>query len=242
MTPKAHSQPTITAEDTRIPTHIGIILDGNRRWAKTNGLPPYEGHRQGYLNLKKIGEYALKRGVKYLSAFVFSTENWQRSKEEVNYLMKLLLWVATHEVEEMNRKNIRIRFLGEKKGLLPKIVKAIEQAEQKTAKNTGGTLALCLNYGGTQEIASAAAQMIKDGLKPEEVTPGKLAQYLYAPDIPPCDLVIRTSGEQRISGFMLYRAAYSEFLFVDKHWPAFSEADLDSALAEYASRHRRFGK
>lgn len=233
---------TKTSTDAQVPTHLGLILDGNRRWAKERGMPTFEGHREGYQNLKTIGIAALERGVKFVSAFVFSTENWQRSKEEVNYLMKLLHWVATKEVDEMNRRNVRVRFLGTEENLLPKVVKAIRAAEDKTRGNTGGTLALCLNYGGQQEIADAIKGIMADGVKPEEVTPQTVSEHLYGADIPPVDLVIRTSGEQRVSGFMLWRIAYAEMKFVDTYWPAFTEAQLDECLAEYATRARRFGK
>ncbi|HSH31753.1 MAG TPA: polyprenyl diphosphate synthase [Candidatus Saccharimonadales bacterium] len=233
--------PNQNPDAAELPRHVGIILDGNRRWAKSRGLPQLEGHRRGYDNLKTIGEAALERGVSYLSAYVFSTENWQRSKEEVNYLMDLLYWVATHEVAEMNRKNIRVRFLGSKHRLSSKILQAIDQAEAKTAANSKGTVAFCLNYGGQVEITEAVGKMLADAVPAEDATIEKIASYLYAPDIPPLDLVIRTSGEQRLSNFMLWRAAYAELYFTDKHWPDFSPADLDAALAEYALRKRRFG-
>lgn len=227
-------------ETTGIPQHIGLILDGNRRWAKEQGMPTLEGHRAGYTNLKTIGKAAIKRGVKYISAYVFSTENWERSEEEVGYLMKLLLWVAQNEVEELHKENIRVRFIGSDDRLSPQIIKAIAKAEEKTRNNTGGTLALCLNYGGQQEIADAYNKMQHDGI--EVATPETIGTYLYAPEVPPVDLIIRTSGEQRLSNFMLWRAAYSELLFVDKHWPAFSVEDLDAAISEFESRQRRFGK
>lgn len=233
------------AEDSAVsalPQHLGLILDGNRRWAKANGLPQLEGHRKGYENLKTIGKAAIKRGVKYVSAYVFSTENWQRSQEEVDYLMKLLLWVAKHEVNELHKEGIRVRFAGSKDKLNNKVIQAIADAEKKTSENNRGELILCLNYGGQQEIADAVKEIIKHGTKPAEVTPDLIAEHLYLPDVPPVDLVIRTSGEQRLSNFMLWRSAYSELLFVDKHWPAFTEEDLDSALADYASRIRRFGQ
>lgn len=224
-----------------VPRHLGIILDGNRRWAKEQGLLQLEGHKRGYENLKVIGEAALERGVEYFSAYVFSTENWNRSKSEVEYLMRLLHWVATHEVAEMNRKNIRVRFVGSRDRLNSKILAAIDTAEALTADNTGGTLVLCLNYGGQVEIADAVKQMLTDQINPDTVTPEKLGEYLYAPDIPELDLIIRTSGEQRLSNFMLWRAAYSELYFTNQHWPAFTVEDLDSALADFTLRQRRFG-
>lgn len=222
-----------------VPSHLGLILDGNRRWATEQGLPTLEGHRKGYENLKTIGKAAIKRGVKFVSAYVFSTENWNRSAEEVEYLMKLLVWVATKEIKDLDEAGIRVVFAGSRAKLKPKVIKAIESAEKRTAQNTGGTLALCLNYGGHQEIIDAVNQAIADGHK--TVTKTVIEHNLYAAEIPPIDLVIRTSGEQRISNFMLWRVAYSELLFVKKHWPAFTEADLDNAFAEYSARQRRFG-
>lgn len=242
MSTKATSKQTTTNTETIVPVHLGIILDGNRRWAKAKGLPTLQGHRRGYDSVKTISQAAFDRGVKYFTAFVFSTENWNRSEEEVTYLMDLLAWVATTEVNEMHKKNIRVRFIGRPNGLSAKILKAIKAAEAKTAKNTAGTLGLCLNYGGQQEIADAAAAMIRDGVAAEEVTPEKFAQYIYAPDIPQLDLLVRTSGEQRLSGFMLYRSSYAEIKFIDKYWPDFNEADLEAILADFASRQRRFGK
>jgi undecaprenyl diphosphate synthase len=234
----------MTASDTQpslLPTHLGLILDGNRRWAVDQGLSQLEGHRKGYENLKHIGKAAIAQGIKYVSAYVFSTENWNRSREEVGYLLDLLFWVATNEVDEMHKENIRVRFVGSRERLSDKILKAIDRAETKTAGNTNGTMALCLNYGGQQEIADSVKAIVAAGTSAEDVTPDLIAEHLYAPDIPPVDLIIRTSGEQRISNFMLWRAAYSELIFVEKHWPGFTEVDLDDCLAEFASRQRRFG-
>ena len=225
-----------------VPTHLGLILDGNRRWARAEGLPTLEGHKRGYANLKAIARAASERGVKYVSAYVFSTENWNRSQEEVAYLMKLLLWVAKHEVKQLHKDNVRVVFLGSKDRLSASIIEAMAKAEAMTAQNTGGTLALCLNYGGHQEIADACKQIAETGIRAEGITPERIQKHLYGPDLPPIDLIIRTSGEQRLSGFMLWSASYAELLFVDKPWPAFNADDLDAALAEYASRQRRFGK
>jgi undecaprenyl diphosphate synthase len=224
-----------------VPKHLGLILDGNRRWARENGLPQLEGHRKGYENLVTIGLTAMDRGVAYVSAYVFSTENWNRSKEEVSYLMKLLNWVATHEVKKLHAKNIRVRFLGSRQKLSKSILQAIDAAEEKTKSNSGGTLALCLNYGGKLELVDAFAAIVASG-KQSDITEQLITDNLYAPDIPAIDLLIRTSGEQRLSNFMLWRAAYSELLFVEKHWPAFTEDDLTSAFINYANRQRRFGK
>jgi undecaprenyl diphosphate synthase len=229
------------AELTTTPNHLGLILDGNRRWAKAQGLPTLEGHRKGYENLKTIALAAFDRGVSYVSAYVFSTENWNRSKEEVDYLMKLLIWVAKTELNELDKKNVKVRFIGSRERLSKSVLRAVDNAEAKTANNTGGTLLLCLNYGGHQEIVDAVNKIITQ--KPTHpISVSDFEDYLYAPGLPPVDLIVRTSGEQRLSNFMLWRAAYSELLFVDKHWPAFTEADLDESLENYAIRQRRFGK
>ncbi len=229
------------AESPAVPVHLGLILDGNRRWAQERGLKPFEGHRRGYLKLETIASAAFDRGVQYVSAFVFSTENWNRSQQEIVYLMDLLKWIATHEVNKLHKKNIQLLFIGTEKGLSSSIVQSIKSAEAKTANNTGGTLILCLNYGGQQELSDAAAKLIRSGISAEDVTPEVFRQYLYSPELPPIDFIIRTSGEQRLSGFMLWSAAYAELKFVLKYWPAFTVADLEAALWDYAMRQRRFG-
>lgn len=238
---KQSSTTTTDLPGPALPVHLGLILDGNRRWAQEQGLRPFEGHRRGYFRLKQVALAAFRKGVKFISAYVFSTENWNRSPAEVAYLMDLLQWVATHELDKLHRQNIRVVFLGSHRGLSPAIIEAIERGEAKTAHNTGGTLALCLNYGGQQEMADAAAGLIRAGVSADTVTPELLTSYLYGPDIPPLDFIIRTSGEQRLSGFMLWSAAYAELKFVLKHWPAFTVDDLDAALQDYANRRRRFG-
>ncbi len=226
-----------------VPVHLGIILDGNRRWAREQNLPTFKGHQKGYENLVTIAEAALARGVRYLTAFVFSTENWSRSADEVKYLMDLFLWVAEKDWKRLHDKNTRLRFIGSQDQLPAKLVAAIRKVEDITRDNTGGDLVLCLNYGGQQEIVQATQAIMAAGLKPEELTKDVFSQYLYAPDVPPVDLVIRTSGEQRLSNFMLWRIAYSEIYFgAVTHWPAFTVGDLDAALDDYARRQRRFGK
>lgn len=224
-----------------IPNHLGLILDGNRRWAKEKGLKPFEGHRRGYLKLRTIAEAAFKRNIKYVSAFVFSTENWNRTEEEVKYLMDLLHWVTTSELNKIHKQNIKVLFIGTKDRLNKKILNAIKKGEAKTANNTGGTLILCFNYGGQQEISDALRSLIKNGTEAEDVTPELISKHLYGPDLPPLDLIIRTSGEQRLSGFMLWSAAYAELKFVLKYWPAFTVSDLDESLLDYSIRQRRFG-
>ena len=225
-----------------IPLHVGLILDGNRRWAKENGFSStLQGHKAGYDNLKNLADYAFSRGIRNVSAYVFSTENWNRSKEEVDYLMKLLLRMMKRDIKELHSKGIKVLWLGTKVGLKPDIIEAIENAIRKTEKNIKGTLAFCLNYGGHQELADATAKIISEGYKPEDVTPELIEKHLYAPELGPVDLMIRTSGEQRLSGFNLWRCSYSELIFTDKKWPAFTNEDLDLALAEFARRSRRFG-
>jgi undecaprenyl diphosphate synthase len=223
------------------PRHLGLILDGNRRWAREHGFPILEGHRRGYYSLKKVVKSAIKEGVQYVSAYVFSTENWNRSSDEVAQLMKLTLWVLRHEVREFHRENIRLRVVGSKLKLGKALVKAIHEAEELTKDNDRGTLLLCLDYGGQQEIVEAAKRIAAAGYDPEEITPDLISKFLYAPDVPPIDLIIRTSGEQRLSNFMLWESAYSELLFSKVYWPDFTEVNLHEAIEQYAARHRRFG-
>ena len=230
-----------TASSTQVPQHIGIILDGNRRWAAAKNLPKLEGHSAGYETLKTVATYAFKRGASFISAFVFSTENWGRSQQEVDYLMKLLLWVAKNEVDSFNKQNIRVRFLGEEEKLSPNVLKAMRDAEEKTKNNTAGTLLLCLNYGGKQEIASAATKFLRANPTADTITVEDISNNIYEPSVPDIDLLIRTSGEQRLSNFMLWRAAYSELYFTEAHWPAFTEAMFDEAIEAYSIRQRRFG-
>jgi undecaprenyl diphosphate synthase len=230
------------SDNTTVPTHLGLILDGNRRWAKQQGLPTLEGHRQGADTFKEISRAAFERGVKYVSAYVFSNENWSRTEEEVGYLMKLLVRVVTGYLDEVHENNIKIVVLGRREGLNKTVLNALEKAEARTADNTKGTIALCFNYGGQEELVDAYKNMLKAGVTADEVTAETIAQNLYGPEVPPVDFLIRTSGEQRTSGYMLYRSAYAELYFTDKFWPDFSVADLDAALEEYANRQRRFGK
>lgn len=229
------------SEAANIPTHVGLILDGNRRWAKSRGLPTLEGHQQGAEALKTVALAAFDRGVQYLSAYVFSNENWRRTEEEVGYLMKLVLKATEKYLDTFNKAGIKIVILGRRTQLDKKVLAAIERTEEKTKDNSRGTLALCLNYGGQEELVDAVRHLIAEGITPQNITADVLAGALYAPDIPPIDLLIRTSGERRLSGFMLYRASYAELYFVDTFWPDFTPADFDDALAEYARRQRRFG-
>jgi len=223
--------------------HIGIIMDGNRRWAKARGLKPSEGHTQGYKILRELSLYVLlEKKIPFVSAFVFSTENWSRAEEEVSFLMGLVGRALNEYLDEFHQKNIRVLVLGTREKLNSSVIKALDKDETTTKNNTAGTLALCFNYGGQQEIVDATKKLIKEGVSESQVTAESFAAALYHPEVPPLDLVVRTSGEKRLSGFMLYRAAYSEFLFIDKHWPEFSKADIDAGLEEFYNRQRRYGK
>lgn len=228
-------------ETPAIPAHVGYIVDGNRRWAKKHGLPTYEGHLAGYNALKEVGIATLEAGARYMSAYVFSTENWQRSQDEVSKLMGLVLRLLSADVPEFNKHNVKLRVLGSRQGIDQKICDAIDKAEAETANNTGGVFALCFNYGGQLEITEAVKKIVQSGVPAEEVTEELIAQSLYAPDVPPIDIVVRTSGEQRLSNFMLWRAAYSELLFLKKNWPDMTKDDVTAIMKEYAGRQRRFG-
>lgn len=221
--------------------HIGYIVDGNRRWAKQYGLPSYEGHLAGYNAIKDIAVATFDAGIEYMSAYVFSTENWKRSQDEVGKLMKLVLRLLTADLPEFEKRNIRLRILGSREGVDAKILEAIDKAEAQTAKNTSGTLCLCFNYGGQLELVDAFKKIAKSGVAADDITSEMVAANLYAPEVPPIDLVVRTSGEQRLSNFMLWRSAYSELLFVDKNWPDMTAKDVADILQEYNGRKRRFG-
>lgn len=232
-----------SSEDvSKVPRHVGYIVDGNRRWAKEHGLPVYEGHLAGYNALKEVALATLAAGAEYMSAYVFSTENWQRSNEEVKKLMGLTLRVLKSDIPIFNKNNVRMKVIGSTEGVDPKILKSIEDAEAATASNTGGTFLLCFNYGGQREIAEAVKRIVASGVSAEEINEEVIAQNLYAPEIPPIDMIVRTSGEQRLSNFMLWRAAYSELFFLEKNWPDMTKDDVASIMNEYAKRQRRFGE
>jgi undecaprenyl diphosphate synthase len=229
------------SDDERVPQHIGYIVDGNRRWAKKHGLPTYEGHLAGYNAIIEVIMASFEVGVQYVSAYTFSTENWKRSEQEVSKIMGLVLRLLTSDIHILQENNIRLRMLGSKDRLSKGVLKAIEEAEAKTAGNTRGTLAVCFNYGGQLEIADACKNVVQEGIAAEDITPEVIAEHLYAPDVPPLDVVVRTSGEQRTSNFMLWRSAYSEFIFLEKLWPDMTKEDVTGILKEYSRRGRRFG-
>ena len=228
-----------------LPKHIGFIVDGNRRWARERNLPTLEGHRRGFSKVEKVATEMIEKGVEYVSFYLFSTENWNRSEEEVNYLMDLL----RHNVKRMQKKfikeNIRCVVMGRKEPAPEDLLEALSELEEKTQNCTKGTVCICFNYGGQWEIADAVSKIVKERIEvgdDSEITPDIVAKNLYHPEVPPCDLIVRTSGEERISGFQLWRASYSEFLFLKKYFPAITMADCGKILDEFASRSRRFGK
>lgn len=227
--------------ETSIPQHIGYIVDGNRRWAKAHGLPTYEGHLAGYNAIIEVALATIDSGVKYVSMYTFSTENWKRNKDEVRHIMGLTLKALTKDVSIFEKNNIRLVLVGSRAGIDEKILKAADAAIERTKGNIHGTLALCFNYGGQLEIADACKKIMQSGARIDDVTPELIAANLYVPDIPNVDIVVRTSGEQRLSNFMLWRAAYSEFLFLEKPWPEMTKDDVMAILKEYARRGRRFG-
>jgi undecaprenyl diphosphate synthase len=232
----------MTDNNQSIPRHVGIIMDGNRRWAKERGWLTVRGHRQGEQTLREAAHHIFDAGVEYLSVYAFSTENWQRAETEVSYLMRQVKIALKRYIDEFVDEGVRIRFLGVRDNLDKGVLQAIEQAETATAGNRKATLAICFNYGGQQEIVDAMKALLREGADPDTLDIETVTNKLYAPDIPPIDLLIRTSGEQRISNFMLWRAAYAELAFSELYWPDFSGEEFDRILKDYMTRGRRFGK
>lgn len=225
-----------------VPEHIGFIVDGNRRWAKKHGLPSYEGHLAGYNTLNDVILETLSiDGVNFVSIYIFSTENWKRPQKEVAKIMSLAKRIFKSELKNYIDKGIRIRVIGIEEGLDEVLVADAREAERATEHLTNGTLCICFNYGGQREIVDATRRCIEDGLSPDEVTEQTVADRLYAPDVPQVDLVVRTSGEHRLSNFMLWRSAYSEFMFLDKLWPDMRKDDVTAIMEEYKTRSRRYG-
>lgn len=221
--------------------HLAIIMDGNRRWAKRRGLPTLSGHRRGYDVVMKMGDWCLDRGIEILTVYAFSTENWNRSKKEVGYLMKLLSMALSKEVDGLHRKNIRISVIGRIHELPKRLQQHITSAMELTKNNTRGTLQLAINYGGRAEIVDAMKKIYRTAKTSAAITEKSVSEAMYTALQPDPDMIIRTSGEQRLSGFLAWQGVYSELLFVKKNWPDFSEKDLDEALLEFKNRQRRFG-
>lgn len=228
---------------TKIPFHLGIIIDGNRRWARERGLLAFKGHRQGFEKLKEVGKWCKEKGVKVLTVYAFSTENWNRSKKEVGYLMKLLKHALSKKrVQELNKDGIKIKVIGQKERLLESLQEKIKEAEKLTENNKESILNLAISYGGRPEIIQAVKNIIKKKIPASEITEDLISQNLWTANLPYPDLIIRTGGEQRLSNFFTWQSAYSELYFTKKYWPDFTEKDLDEAFRDYGRRQRKFGR
>jgi undecaprenyl diphosphate synthase len=244
------SDPAITAEPAqrprlRIPAHIGMIMDGNGRWAKARGKLRTEGHIEGVKALRNLVELCINYGVANLTVFSFSSENWTRPRDEIAFIFNLLRRFVASDLQKLIRNNVKVRIIGSRAELEPSLIRLIDDVEAKTAANTGLTLIVAFNYGGKAEITDAtriiAREVAAGRLNPEDITEKTIERALYTHGIPDPDLIIRTSGEQRISNFLLWQAAYSEFVFVDEYWPDFDEASFLRVLETFSLRDRRFG-
>lgn len=233
--------PKQTTPDPRNPRHVGIIMDGNGRWAERRLMPRAAGHRAGVKVLEPVLEAAGEAGVESLTLYAFSTENWTRPQGEVDTLMRLFLETATERVPELGERGVRIRFVGRRELLPGDVLDSMEKAEQVTSGGDRLDVYIALNYGGRSEIVDATKRMISDGLDPDEVTEEAFGRYLYAPEVPELDLLIRTSGEMRISNFMLWQLAYAELYITDTLWPDFSKVEFNRAVESFATRSRRRG-
>lgn len=228
-----------------MPRHVGIIMDGNGRWAKKRGLPRTAGHTIGANNFRTITKYCSNIGIPYLTVYAFSTENWKRPADEVQALMKLFRQYLEEALRDFQEENIKVIFLGDKSGFAPELQELIERTEKASSQKTGMVLNIAMNYGGRDEITKAArelAQEVKKGrLSVEEINEQAISDHLYTAGQPDPDLIIRPSGERRISNFLLWQSAYAEYVTMDVLWPDFKPKDLEKALDEYAMRNRRFG-
>jgi len=239
--PEAKKSPDAFA----VPRHVAIIMDGNGRWAAARGLPRVEGHRRGVEAVRRTVRAAGDIGIQVVTIFSFSAENWTRPPSEISELMGLLRRFIRNDLADLHKSNIRVRIIGERDGLDPEIARLLTEAEELTRANTGLTLVVAFNYGARQEIARAArriaAQVEQGTLKASDVSANTIGRFLDAPDLPDPDLIIRTSGEQRLSNFLLWQSAYSELVFVPTYWPDFDRTTLEDAIREYQQRERRFG-
>lgn len=234
----------MTVQD-KIPDHVAIIMDGNGRWAKEKGMERYEGHRQGVESVRTVLKAAHRHGIKYLTLYVFSTENWGRPQEEVDMLMELLCRSIVNEMDELKKEGIRVRALGDRAGMPEKVIEHLDIIERGTADCTSLNLQLALNYSSRSELVHAARilaeKTVAGVMTPEEIDATTVSSHLYTDGIPDPDLIIRTGGEQRLSNFLLWQGAYSELYFTKTYWPDFGDAEFDAALTSYAGRERRFG-
>src|SRR5512134_2178935 len=227
---------------TRIPYHLAIIMDGNGRWAKARGLPRLAGHRAGTENLRRTLKACVRQGIKILTIYAFSTENWGRPAEEVRGLMSILEQVIERELKELHEQGVRIRHVGRVEGISPRLLKKIEKAVELTKHNDTIILNVAFNYGGRQEIIDAVKRILQEGIPPDDVDDALLSRYLYTAGQPDPDLIIRTSGEMRVSNFLIWQAAYSEWYVTPTYWPDFDKEEYRRALETFAQRDRRYGK
>ena len=229
----------------RIPVHLGVIMDGNGRWAKSRGRGRTEGHVEGVKALRRLVELCINYGVGHCTVFSFSSENWTRPREEVAFIFNLLRRFVASDLQRLIRNNVQVRIIGTRQGLEPSLIRLIDDVQAKTAQNTGLVLIVAFNYGGKAEIAEATRHLAREvaagRLTPDQITEQTIEAALYTAGLPDPDLIIRTSGEQRISNFLLWQAAYSEFVFIDDYWPDFDEQSFLRVLETFSQRDRRFG-
>ena len=222
--------------------HIAIIMDGNRRWAKEHNLPSAAGHKKGVTSLRNVVRACDEFGIKYLTVYAFSTENWKRSKEEVDFLMDLVAVTLKNELDDMDKENVKISFIGDRSRLSDRLQKVTSNAQDKTKNNSGVNLQIALNYGSRDEIVNAVKSIICDNYKSEDITADVISKHLYTKDIPDPDILIRTGGEKRISNYLLWQIAYSEVIVVEEYWPEFDRCSLLKCIEEFNRRQRRYGK
>ena len=242
MTSNTKASPRTKNLDKNVPRHVAIIMDGNGRWAVARGLDVSEGHHAGYENIRRVVNDFANRGVEYLTLYAFSTENWDRPEIEVNGILNLAIAVIAHEAQELHENGVRIKHLGRVDRLSPELRVELEQAVEMTAGNTGLTLGIAFDYGGRAEIVQAAKRMVEETVSPDEVDEQKFSEFLYTSDMPDVDLLIRTGGDFRISNFLLWQTAYSEFYSSETWWPDFFGERIDEAFDAFNERERRFGK
>lgn len=232
----------ITETKTAGINHVAIIMDGNRRWAREHNLPTPAGHKKGVDSLREITRACDDLGIKYLTVYAFSTENWNRKQEEVDFLMDLVAITLKNELAEMHKEGVKISFIGDMSRLSDKLQKVISNSVEKTKYNEGVNLQIALNYGSRDEITNAVKQIVRLGYSEEEITPQIISENLYTSNIPDPDLLIRTGGEKRISNYLLWQIAYSEVIVVDEYWPEFNKNSLIKCIEEYSKRQRRYGR
>lgn len=222
--------------------HIAIIMDGNRRWAKEHNLPSAAGHKKGVSSLRETVRACDEFGIKYLTVYAFSTENWKRSEEEVNFLMDLVALTLRNELDDMHKEGVKISFIGDKTRLSDKLLTVTKNAQEKTKNNNGVNLQIAFNYGSRNEITQAVKSIIDEGIKSDDINEEIISAHLYTKNIPDPDILIRTGGEKRISNYLLWQIAYSEIIVVDEYWPEFDRCSLIKCIEEFQRRQRRYGK